>query len=83
MALESFGLPVIGPPGIPQDRLEILRGAFLKMCADRAYRADAVKADLPIGNPLPGGQLAAMMRELRATATPAIVDRYKRLATPS
>ena len=82
MALETFGLPVIAPPGVPADRQEILRGAFLAMCRDKVYQADAVKADLPIGNPIGGDQLAAMMKALQATATPAIIARYKRLATP-
>jgi hypothetical protein len=52
------------------------------MCRDKVYQADAVKADLPIGNPIGGDQLAAMMKALQATATPAIIARYKRLATP-
>jgi hypothetical protein len=49
MALETFGLPVIGPPGIPADRLETLRTAFMTMCQDKEYQADAVKVDLPVG----------------------------------
>ena len=83
MALETFGLPVIGPPGIPADRLEILRNAFMTMCRDRDYQADAVKVDLPVGTPLPGSQLETMMKELVATATPAVIERYKRLGTPA
>jgi hypothetical protein len=83
MALETFGLPVIGPPGIPPERLDILRNAFFTMCADKDYRADAVKADLPVGAPLAGGQLADMMKELVATASPAIIARYKSLGTPA
>jgi hypothetical protein len=82
MALETFGLPVIGPPGIPADRLEILRSAFMTMCRDKDYQADAVKTDLPVGNPLSGAQLETMMKELVATATPPIIERYKRLGTP-
>jgi hypothetical protein len=83
MAMESFGLPVVGPPAMPPDRLDILRKAFLTMCSDREYQADAVRADLPVGNPLGGAQLAAMMNELVATATPEIIARYKRLGTPA
>ena len=82
MALETFGLPLIGPPGVPAGRLEILRKAFMTMCDDREYRADAEKADLPVGNPLSGAELAAMMNRLVATATPELVARYKRLGTP-
>jgi hypothetical protein len=83
MAMETFGLPVIGPPGIPAERVDILRKAFLAMCADKDYRADAVKVDLPTGAPLDGAQLSNMMNELVATATPAIMERYKRLGTPA
>ena len=82
MALESFGLPVIGPPGIPPERLEILRSAFLAMARDKDFQADAMKADLPVGNPIAGAQLATMMKELVATATPQVIARYKRLGTP-
>ena len=80
MALETFGLPLIGSPGVPAARLEMLRKAYLNMCGDKDYRADAIKADLPIGNPLSGAQLAAMTDDLVLAATPAIVARYKYLA---
>lgn len=82
MALETFGLPVIGPPAIPPDRLEILRTAFMNMCRDKEYQADALKVDLPVGNPLSGAQLQTMMKDLVATASPAVIERYKRLGTP-
>ena len=79
MALESFGLPVVGPPGIPQDRVEILRSAFMQMCNDPDYRAEAQRIDLPVGEPHSGAQVAMMMNELRASATPAVVAGYRRL----
>ena len=82
MAMETFGLPVIGPPGIPADRLEILRSAFMAMCRDKEYQADALKVDLPVGNPLSGAELETMMKELVMNATPAVIERYKRLGTP-
>lgn len=81
MALETFGLPLIGPPNMPPDRLAILRNAFAAMCADAQYRADAVKTDMPVGNPIDGAKLAAMINQLAADATPAIIARYRRLAT--
>ena len=79
MALESFGLPVMGPPGIPPDRLESLRTAFMAMCNDPEYRAEAQHVDLPIGAPLSGAQVATMMNELKISATPEVVAGYKRL----
>jgi tripartite-type tricarboxylate transporter receptor subunit TctC len=80
MGTDSFGLPLVGPPGIPPERSDILRKAFVEMTADKDYQADAVKADLPVGTPLDGAQLAAMINELAASATPDIIAAYRRLA---
>jgi hypothetical protein len=79
MGTDSFGLPLVGPPGIAPELTEILRKAFLDMVADKDYRADAVKADLPVGVPLDGVQLAAMINELATSATPEIIAAYRRL----
>ena len=83
MAMETFGLPVIAPPGVPPDRLAELRRAFLQMCNDRAYRTDADKIGLPAGAPIAGEKMAQMVRQLTANATPDIVARYKRLGGAS
>jgi len=72
LALENFGLPLVGPPDIPTDRVEILRTAFIAMCEDREFKADAAKLDLPVGAPLHGARLAAMIEELAALATPDV-----------
>jgi tripartite-type tricarboxylate transporter receptor subunit TctC len=80
MGTDSFGLPLVGPPGVAPELTEILRKAFLDMVADKDYQADAVKADLPVGAPLDGAQLSAMINELAASATPEIVAAYRRLA---
>jgi tripartite-type tricarboxylate transporter receptor subunit TctC len=82
MAQESFGLPVVGPPGIPSDRLEILRTAFAAMCNDPEYKAEAHRVALPVGEPVSGAQLAIMINELKASATPDVVTGYKRLGAP-
>jgi tripartite-type tricarboxylate transporter receptor subunit TctC len=79
MGTDNFGLPLVGPPGIPAEQTEILRKAFVDMVADKDYQADAAKADLPVGAPLEGAQLAAMINELATSATPEIVAAYRRL----
>jgi hypothetical protein len=50
------------------------------MVADKDYQADAVKADLPVGAPLDGATLAAMINELSSSATPDTIAAYRRLA---
>ena len=82
IALESFGLPVVGPAGMPPDRLETLRTAFSAMCDDADYRAEAQRVDLPVGAALSGSEVATMMRELKVSATPEVVAGYKRLGAP-
>jgi hypothetical protein len=79
MALESFGLPLVGPPGIPKDRLDMLRKAFVAMASDKAYQADARRLDMPVGTALEGAKVTAMMNDLAATATPDVVAQYRRL----
>jgi tripartite-type tricarboxylate transporter receptor subunit TctC len=79
MAMETFGLPLIGPANIPTARVAELRRAFVQMCADPQYRTDATKVGLPVDAAIPGDRLAMMMRELIQAATPAVVARYKAL----
>jgi tripartite-type tricarboxylate transporter receptor subunit TctC len=79
LALENFGLPLVGPPGVPAERVEIMRKAFVAMCNDKQYQADAGRVGQPIGAPLDGAQLRAMIDELVAAATPEIVAAYKGL----
>ena len=40
--------PTAGPPGIPADRLELLRKVYLQALADPKLLADAKKMDAPI-----------------------------------
>jgi tripartite-type tricarboxylate transporter receptor subunit TctC len=79
LALENFGLPLVGPAGIAPERVDILRKAFVAMSEDKEYQAEAAKVDQPIGAPLDGIQLTAMINDLAAAATPDIVTAYKRL----
>jgi tripartite-type tricarboxylate transporter receptor subunit TctC len=80
MGTDSFGLPLVGPPGMAAETTEILRKAFVDMVADADYRADALKADLPVGAPIEGAELAAMISELATSATPEIIAAYRKLA---
>jgi tripartite-type tricarboxylate transporter receptor subunit TctC len=80
MAPDTFGVPLVGPAGMPPDVTEILRTAFLAMAHDRDYQADAQKVELPVGSPISGSQLAEMMSALAATTTPEVAAEFGRLA---
>jgi hypothetical protein len=79
MGTDSFGLPLVGPPGMAAEPTEILRQAFRDMVADADYRADALKADLPLGAPIDGAELAAMIGAIASSATPEVIAAYRRL----
>src|SRR5207253_825269 len=48
--------PVIAPPGIPAERLAILRTAFAALASDRDFLADAEKSSLDV-DPMPGEEV--------------------------
>ncbi len=80
MAPDSIGVPLVGPPGMPADVTGILRKAFLAMARDKDYQADAERVDLPVGNPIEGAQVAAMISELAKKTTPEVIAEFTRLA---
>ncbi len=79
LAGEEFGVLLAGPPGIPTERNAILRQAFAAMSEDKEYLADSARMDVPRGTPLDGARVAAMMRTLVESTTPAIAAAYERL----
>ena len=81
MAYDDVGLMIVAPPDVPADRLEILRKAFLEMCADKEFQADAAKIGEPVGAPIPGARLARQMEALNALATPEVIADYRRLGS--
>jgi hypothetical protein len=81
LAIDRFGPPLVGPPGVPSQRLDVLRNAFLAMSGDKGYQADAEKIAQPVGAPISGAQLAALIDELARAATPDVVAAYRRLGT--
>jgi hypothetical protein len=48
----AYGRPVLAPEGIPEDRLTVLRSAFVATLKDDAFLAEARKLNLEI-QPLP------------------------------
>jgi len=78
-AYDDTGLMVVGPPGIPTDRLELLRKAFIEMCHDADFRRDAATAGEPVGAPIPAPELEKIIARLAGSATPEVVSEYRRL----
>ena len=59
----SFGRPIVGGPGIPADRIKILRDGFLKAMRDPELLAEAEKRRWE-PDPVSGEKLQALAREV-------------------
>ena len=67
MASQEFAKPYFGPPGVPAERLAILRKAFDETVADPKFLADVAKLNLEVDEPLTGRELEATVSELMKT----------------
>lgn len=77
LAAGEFGRPYVGPPGIPADRLKILREAFERTLKDAEFLAEATKRKLEI-KPSSGQELEATAKDVLGQPK-EIIDRVKRL----
>lgn len=74
----DIGRTVIAPPGMPDERVTLLRRSFDALMADPEFLADAKKRGLDI-EPMPGEKVAAIVREV--LAQPAdVIERTRELA---
>jgi tripartite-type tricarboxylate transporter receptor subunit TctC len=65
-ARQVMGRPFLAPPGIPADRAEALRKAFMDTMTDPAFLADAEKSQLEV-NPVAGAELQKLVAEIYKT----------------
>jgi len=77
VAADEFGRPIMFPPGVPADRVKIIRDAFNKAIHDPALLAAAEKRRLDI-DPASGEELDALAKEVM-TAPPDVVEKVKKL----
>lgn len=71
----ALGQPYLAPPGVPDDRLALLRQAFGETLRDPDLLADATKIQAEI-EPMTGEQVAAIIRDV-VGAPPAIVEKAR------
>jgi tripartite-type tricarboxylate transporter receptor subunit TctC len=64
LGIWGFGSrPIVSTPGVPADRLKILREAFIKMFKDPEF-ADELKKRKWEAEPIPGAELEALAKEV-------------------
>lgn len=73
----TLGFPMAMPPGVPADRIEILRAAFKATMADPEFIADGERSKMEY-SPKYHDALAADIKTIAGTPA-AIADRYKKV----
>jgi tripartite-type tricarboxylate transporter receptor subunit TctC len=76
LASDELGHPYVGSPGIPAERVKILREAFVKTMNDPELLAEATKREW-IVNPTWGDELQAMAKELIGQP-PQVIEEIKK-----
>jgi hypothetical protein len=72
-----LGSPFAAPPGVPQDRVEILRKAFQATMLDPEYKAQLEKTGSEY-SPKSGDDIAQVVKSMYGTSS-AVVNRYKKM----
>ncbi len=70
--------PFYVPPGVPAERVEILRRAFDRTIRDPDFLRAAEKAKLEVVEPSTGEELAALVQQI-ATTPPEVVEQVRQL----
>lgn len=75
---QKFARPYLAPPGLPPDRLALLRRAFDATIRDPEFAAGAQAARLAVDHPMTGERLSEEIARLAATPA-AVMDRLAKL----
>jgi tripartite-type tricarboxylate transporter receptor subunit TctC len=75
-APSRIGLPLLAPPGIPADRLEILRKSYALMVKDKEYLEEAEKRGLPVGQPIEGEELQKLIAQTLSSVPDDVLQEY-------
>ena len=70
-----MALPFAAPPGVPAERVTLLRKAFMDLHTDADYLAEAKKLDLDI-SPLDGESVQKLIERMAQTPRD-IIERLK------
>ena len=69
---EDMGRPFMMPPGVPADRVALVRAAFMKMVKDPAMLAQAKRHRLLVQGPMSGEEITALLKDVYASPPDAI-----------
>jgi tripartite-type tricarboxylate transporter receptor subunit TctC len=71
-----IGLPLMGPPAMPADRLKVLSKAFDDMMHDKEYLEEAEKRGFPVGPTMNGATLQKLVAENLTGIPEPVLEEY-------
>ena len=77
----ALGRPLLTPPGVPADRVEILRKALMETLISPEFIAEANRLNLGLNTPRSADQLKKIVDDVYATPEP-ILNRMRKWANP-
>jgi len=75
-APSQIGLPLLAPPAISADRLDILRKAHAAMVKDKDYLEEGEKRGLPAGQPISGEELEKLVAQSLSSVPDDVLKEY-------
>ncbi len=75
VADSAVGRSIAAPPGVPNERMLVLRQAFAKMITDNSFMSETAKRNIEI-DPLSGEELQSLVGEM-VSLPPPIADRAR------
>jgi len=79
-APSHIGLPLLGPPSMAPERLEVLRQSYMRLMEDSEYRAEADRRGLPVGRAVSGAELQQLVVQKLSHLPERIVKEYMAFA---
>ena len=77
----AIGRPMLAPPGIPKDRVQLLRAAFDKTMKDPAFLAETSRLGLEV-DPLSGEEVEKLIKKI-FDYPPDILERATKIVMES
>ena len=77
LGADDMGRPMFGPPGMPADRLRVLREGFVKTMNDEQFRAEVKKRNYEF-DPVGGEELEKLAKDV-ISQPPEVIERLKKV----
>ena len=77
LAAGVFGRPMVGAPGVPAERVKVLRDSFIKTMDDPGFVAEATKRDWEL-NPVSGERLEVLAKEVIVQPS-QVIERMRKI----